>query len=913
MFHKVLTLLVVSVVISLFFVMPNDAFGVNTLKNVINFTGTYPAGVDEHDITLSTSLTNKSKAFSFITFRHATDNDASASFRSWEILNTTTIRIYGHSGTPANNDALDFVGYVIEYTNDSDVFVQHENFTLGASATEGERFRLLPTPINSSSSMILPSGIDFDGVNTFIGSEEFARYRIVNNTHWGWKVFDTPATGDNNIFAQIVDWNIPTVRVQTGNTTMISGGVKTVTQTPPIAVQNNQTMFIASYESDGATDEQSNRLMLYMQLQDDGDMVFNRDSTNFGKIIQWQLVEFLDSDMFMIHNGTCIAFGTLPECEEAGAKMASGTTTFDFPIPAVNTTTTIPFSPNAGGFGFSNGRLEGGDRGRIDSSMVTMELTSPTNVRMTRGASSEDGGWGMEVITWGDVAGGIINATETITDTITVLDDPEFIINSTESDVASAVDVGTQFDVTKGLIDTATVLDQVQTSVTTDLELADTATVLDQVAPTLTKDLTDTATVLDEVIPTVTKGLTDTATVLDQVASNITKELADTATVLDQVITNTIKELDLTDTVTSLDDESFVVDKSAVDISQAIDVGTVFNITKVNVDVVVVIDQVNSDVFTVFNITATDLTTILDQVETQVVVTKEFIDIVSTSDLVDIDKIIQIVITDIVTVSDPNLAIIVTPVLPPSGGGGGGGTTPLTGFQRLIGLNIDSEVIGVQPSDNVPSDFEITVFGEQTSAIFITGLITQPEFATWFQFGDEPRELDFDVTVNQDRTSNDPTRIQNVALDDFVLTAPDISCALLDPFAPPQPCIDPILYEIPVEFEFAKGGVTFHEDHIIVVDGRIDTDQCVVFGLLYPKIICQNVSFTTFGLVDGGSDNSVPVLILPILVLGLVTFMVFAIRSGRTGGTTRRKFRKRNELTSMSDRSVRRKFKRGRG
>jgi len=415
----------------------------------------------------------------------------------------------------------------------------------------------------------------------------------------------------------------------------------------------------------------------------------------------------------------------------------------------------------------------------------------------------------------------------------------------------------------------------------------------------------------------------DTVTVLDVVQSDVialvfNQTEIDTVSVLDAVQSNvtTIQDELLNDTATVTDQIQFIINKTAVDISTAVDEGTGFNVTKVFADVVLTVDGVDTRVDTNFNTTATDTATILDIIELGI--TKAIQDNVIILDGVDTSTIFGITVTDIVQVSDPNLAIIITPVLPPTGGGGGGsagGAPDPTGFQRLIGLDIASEVIEVELSTVVPSDFEITVFGQQTTGIFITGLVTEPQFVTWFNFGEEPRELDFDVTIDPELTFNDPRRVQNLALDDFVVKAPNISCALLDPFDPPQPCLEPILYEVPVEFEFAKGGVTFHEDHIIIVDARIESLQCEIFGLLYPRIFCQNISITTFGVVEGGSTNSIPILILPVLLLALFTFIVFAFRQAGRGGvksTTRRKFRKRDELTSMSDRSVRRKFKRGR-
>ncbi len=506
-----------------------------------------------------------------------------------------------------------------------------------------------------------------------------------------------------------------------------------------------------------------------------------------------------------------------------------------------------------------------------------------------------------------------LNITKALQDTATTTDQVNLIINKTVTDIATILDtVETIAIIQLNQNDTATVLDEVQLNITKALQ--DTATTTDQVNLIIDKTITDIATVVDIVNVTTTfdvMAMNDTATVLDEVQLNTTKTLQDIATATDQVnliINKTLTDLsvvvdtvetilsvvqELNDTATVTDQVNLTINKTVIDSTTVIDVGTRLNITKVIADVTLVADQVQLQV--IAEVTQTDIATILDQVELEIF--KGIQDGVIVVDQVDITNIIQINITDIAIVSDTvTLTVSGAPSVPITGGGGGG--LPSESFQRLIGLNIMSEVISVGLNDEVPTEFEIEVFGQQFEDTFITDIEPDPDFSTWFEFT-IPDELEFMISIDTERTINDPRRVSNIALNDYLVLAPPIPCSQIDPFEPvpdvPVPCLEPILYQIPVEFEFKKGSSIFHEDHIVIVDARIPVAECVVFGFVVPVIVCLII------------EN----ILWIIVTVGI--FFIFVLLARRRKDRLRIVRRiKRGELTSMAERDVKRKFKRGR-
>ncbi len=881
----ILSLTIFSLILFPLVVPIQEVIADNTVTKIIKLTGSLIGTEEDEDFLLPESLTNLNKTITFMSVRHLGDGNAKEIYRSWDFINNTALRFHGSSNFPANNAPMDFVAYFVEFTAGSDMIVQNGTLIVDGGDVNQEFIATLSPSVNATNSFFMFDGLNMDHSDLSWGSEEFGIMRVKNDTSWGYEPADAPNSGNTEVRFSVIDWNNSNFIIQNGTGALQDQDlIDTIVPSP--AIDRRHTIVLISTNFDGELDATSDEYGVTGRINSSNEVEIEREDADCGGgsncIVnyRWELISFPTTFANVTHD-------QIFKSGETGSDVT--VSTIDIFSPALgNASKAIAIGTNHNPMGLGQARDSSGSTGTWDRNAYTIELINATAVNGTANDARNSATVPYQVIEFLESAGQTFDQTEL--------------------DVVTAVDVGTQFNVTKLFSDTATVLDTVSTNVTTIINQneTDTVTILDQVA-------TDLTTINNQTI-------TDTITVLDQVNSalNATESISDTATVIDQVNSNvtTLQNVLLPDTATVTDQVRFIINKTAVDVSTTIDQGTGFEISKIFADVILTVDGVDTRVDTNFNTTATDTATILDIIELGIF--KAIQDNVIVLDGIELNStgLFQLNITDIVQVQDNNLAIIITPILPPSGGGGsggGGGAPDPTGFQRIIGLDIDSEVIEVQLSSTVPSDFEITVFGQQTTEIFITSLITEQQFVTWFNFGEEPRQLDFDVSINQDKTINDPTRIENIALDDFVVTAPNISCDLLDPFDPPQPCIDPIVYEIPVEFEFTKGGVTFHEDHIIIVDARILKDDCVIFGLLYPKVLCQNVSITTFGLVSGGTDNSVPVLILPILIIGLVVFMVFALRAGAgRSGATRRKFRKRDELTNMSDRKVRRKFKRGR-
>jgi len=303
-------------------------------------------------------------------------------------------------------------------------------------------------------------------------------------------------------------------------------------------------------------------------------------------------------------------------------------------------------------------------------------------------------------------------------------------------------------------------------------------------------------------------AITDTTTVLDQVSSSldsITNQTeSDTAIVIDLI------QLDIT---------KILADSSTTTDSLILNSTGIFNAT--SQDIVVVSDSFILTKTSIFNVTNTETATVTDAVITMLTASKELLDIISASD--------SIIVTFNTTV-----------VTPPSGGGGGGSTSP-SNFQRIQGLQIQSQDFQVIASDTIPSEFVITWFGQETVGVAVTEIEPDPDFDTWIVVQQLPQPLDNAIRIDSDKLSIDPTRITNVALQPFVLNVPTIMCNItLDPNVP---CFDPILYQIPVDFTFSKGGFPFQAEHIVTVDGRLLVGDCIVFGFETIELVCDFIKF----------------------------------------------------------------------
>jgi len=336
----------------------------------------------------------------------------------------------------------------------------------------------------------------------------------------------------------------------------------------------------------------------------------------------------------------------------------------------------------------------------------------------------------------------------------------------------------------------------------------------------------------------------------------------------------------ITDVATASDQTNLIINKSAVDIGTVIDLDTNMNITKLNSDLASAGDTVATSLIIDIIINATentatgtdqtnlnitkaiqDVTSLSDRVTKEISgnVTKLITELATASDTVIATVMFSVTSTDTATVTDSVLAspifgvtildittisdttvitLNVTVVVPPVTGGGGGGAGG--SFERLIGLLITSEEFVVTASDQIPSEFVIEVFGEQTKTVTLTDIQPDADFADWFALSPTPDPLEFEVQIDTLKLSVDPARVRNIALDDFVLIVPSVLCSqITDPLTT---CFEPILYQVPFTFTFSKGGSQFVEIHNVIIDGRL-LQPCTVLEFTVPDFVCDLVDF----------------------------------------------------------------------
>ena len=355
-------------IIPFFFI---DVNAINVIKQVIKIEDVYPVNVASSDFTISPPLTNTSRAVAFLSFSHTGEADHSDTFRSWEIIDSDTLRIYGEN-TATGNNAQEFYAYIIEY--EGDLNVHHSSRVTTASEAEGEKSVTIPT-INTTNSFIVSKGHDHDADESSIGSEELDRIRILTSTSWGWLTSDTPNTGNQNNLVDVIDWNQNDIRVQRGTVTLADLS-STTTVTPPTTYDRNRTILLVTYtcNSGCATAEAPDDILLRATMNTSGQIVITRVGTEDGMQIAWELIEFpvdfirVHYDSVTLAGGTAITTDTIPEVR-------------DFDKSFVISTVGTPF-------GWGTGSTSSTVDGAIDRGMVDIHIINENSVSVERGDST---------------------------------------------------------------------------------------------------------------------------------------------------------------------------------------------------------------------------------------------------------------------------------------------------------------------------------------------------------------------------------------------------------------------------------------------------------------------------------------------------------------------------------------------
>ena len=752
---KLILLLIIASLIP-FIMSVHDVDGqVNYIRNIIKMEGTITGGVQNFDFILPESVTDQNKTMIFMSFRHIGDSNEKEVYRSWDFVNNTAIRFFGSNNTPANNDALSFVGYIVEFSENSDMFSQRDSLTIAGGLSDQEFTDQFSTSVNTTSSFFQYFGQTANHADLSWGQEEFAKMRIINSTFFGYEPFDAPNSGDTIVRYQIIDMNDPNVLVQRGSTTMPEGTALT-TFSPPTAINGSRTMLFASHNLNNALDAESDEGSFTARINPSNQIEFDRDDAVCGGTglcqleISWETITFLDGSVY-------VQYLQFDDTTATGANVQQ-TGTVNFASTPVNATNSIAIGTVHTPLGLGQGRSAGGATGAWDREAYTIELIDADTVEVVINDGQELSDVWFQVVEFFNLEG--INFNQTTTDTATVTDNVDLTINKTAVDFSSVVDM--------------------ETNMTVTLENSDSVVVIDNV-DLLRIILTDVA---------------DNGTVTDVTEFNINKTLIDTALISDTVSLSTIR---------------------------------------------------------------------------------------------------NILLSDIVTANDPSIILKVNSVIPPDSGApaSSGGEIPkgIPTFQRIVGLSITSEYFNIVPRDVVPSDFIIQTFGKDESGVAIKSIEPDQQFKDWFAFSKFPDPLTFETSVDNSRLINDPARYKNIALDDFTLNAPSISCNELDPFVTPIPCLDPIIYKVPLTFTFTKGGVEFKEKHIVTVDATLREVQCDLF------CIVNDYLQENYWWIAGA-----------IIVVMMMYFFGGAIKSKRVRTVRRIDTR---QFTSFDGNKPRTKFKKG--
>ncbi len=351
----------------------NEAYAVNTIKQVIKIEDIYPADVASFDVPIDPPLTDLSKTFVFMSFSHTGEEDHSDSFRSWEIIDSDTLRIYGEN-TALGNNAQEFYAYIVEYTGD--VSVQHSSRTWATSESAGEKSVVI-SAVTPAETMIVSKGHDHDASETTIGSEELDRIRLLTGTTWGQLIFTNPNTSPQQNLVDIVDWNDPAILVQRGILTMSSGSA-TATVIPATDVVRTRTMLLVTYTcgTGCGTSEASDDIMLRATLDTNPtpDIDFTRVGTEDDLQIAWELIQFPATFARVQHDSITFA-------DTVAFATDAITAVTDFDKSIVISTVGTPF-------GWGGGSSSSTVDGAIDRGMVDIHLADNALVSAERGDST---------------------------------------------------------------------------------------------------------------------------------------------------------------------------------------------------------------------------------------------------------------------------------------------------------------------------------------------------------------------------------------------------------------------------------------------------------------------------------------------------------------------------------------------
>ena len=311
--------------------------------------------------TLGMTLLDMSKAFVVFGVSE-NENNAGTGQISGQLKDVNTVR-FERSDTGGAANSITIRWYVAEFT--SGVTVQR-----GALALDATTNNATLTKVNTYRSFPI---ITVRTPGTSFNNNDFAIGEITTDTNLQVTLNATPPAGDRTCEWQVVEYIDADIQKNTLSfLTTDASKADTVT-----SVDTDKSWLIYSYKTDDGTAADIGQKLVHGVITNDTTLTFSRDNTGQTMDLTYYLVEFTD--------GTSVRDGS--------KAFTSNSTTADATIsPPVDTSRSIC----AGGYHMRGGKSPYSTDDVPGVGWVTLELTTSSNLRLTRGfggSTTAEVGW----------------------------------------------------------------------------------------------------------------------------------------------------------------------------------------------------------------------------------------------------------------------------------------------------------------------------------------------------------------------------------------------------------------------------------------------------------------------------------------------------------------------------------------
>lgn len=327
---------------------------VSVIKSVQSGTTTLASGNSSVTATITSVDTTKS----FLVYSLSLNDSAAINSQvSGEITNATTLTFYRYTTAAVN---ITIKWYVAEFV--SGVTVQR-----GTATTSSSPFNVTINSVNTAKSFPIINGYTRDG-QTY-GADDFEKAKITSATNL--ELTQVSSSLNSTLRWQVVEYTDATV--QTGDVSFITtDSSKTATVN---SVDPAKSWLLYTYTTDSNAANISN-IFIQGTITNSTTLTFNKDGTGNNNNLTWYLVTFNDE--------TTVQSGS--------QNFATGDTQKNVTITSVDTARSIAA---AGSWYHRGGKSGLTTDDNVGMGSVTLDLTSATNLQLTRGTSGStaDIGW----------------------------------------------------------------------------------------------------------------------------------------------------------------------------------------------------------------------------------------------------------------------------------------------------------------------------------------------------------------------------------------------------------------------------------------------------------------------------------------------------------------------------------------